>query len=153
MNILCNKYNFAVKIPKTMKNLLLILLSLTILSGCKKYEEGPALTLRTPERRLEGKWSAYRAQKNGVDLIGFAGYKFEFKKNGDYIPAGLSAVINKPKWEFIEDKNTLLINWGAAGGFTGQQFQAFKVIELTKKSLRYSFPSGNATIEYFCERD
>jgi len=40
-----------------MKKLLLVLAcGLMILQSCKKYEDGPAFSLRSKAARLEGKW-------------------------------------------------------------------------------------------------
>lgn len=39
-----------------------------IFSACKKYEEGPALTLRTPKQRVVGTWNPTEARYNNVKI-------------------------------------------------------------------------------------
>lgn len=39
-----------------------------IFSACKKYEEGPALTLRTPKQRVVGTWNLTETRYNNVKI-------------------------------------------------------------------------------------
>lgn len=40
---------------------------LLLFSGCKKFEEGPLLSIRSPERRLEGEWFLRKCIMEGND--------------------------------------------------------------------------------------
>jgi hypothetical protein len=66
-----------------MKKNILVIITILLLSsffGCKKYEEGPFLTLRSPYNRIEGQWSI---EKYIVDEID---YSQLFKDSiGDYL--------------------------------------------------------------------
>lgn len=46
----------------------LIVLSLIIISGCKKYEEGPLISLRSKKERLANTWILDKATLNGVEV-------------------------------------------------------------------------------------
>jgi hypothetical protein len=66
-----------------MKNKLFLfasLLVMTIVSSCGKYEDGPALSLRTKTARLEGEWSLeeYAGQAASGTI------KMTIKKDGSY---------------------------------------------------------------------
>lgn len=53
-----------------MKKLLLTLLILTaIIDGCKKYDDGPFISLRTARNRLLGSYSVAQYTVNGVDSL------------------------------------------------------------------------------------
>ena len=59
-----------------MKNSILILcLSLALAIGCKKYPDGPNFSLKTPEKRLVGKWKVTSFIIKGEDqfLTGYYG--------------------------------------------------------------------------------
>lgn len=53
-----------------MKTPLLFILTILFLlpfSGCKKYEEGPLLSFRSPENRIEGRWDIDKLLINEAD--------------------------------------------------------------------------------------
>lgn len=53
-----------------MKNLfLLVILFASLAEGCKKYEEGPLLSLRSAENRLHGDYTLTTYTVNGVDSL------------------------------------------------------------------------------------
>jgi hypothetical protein len=43
------------------------IISAVIISGCKKYEEGPCFSLRSKENRVRGEWELEYLYINGVD--------------------------------------------------------------------------------------
>lgn len=56
-----------------MKTHLLFILTILFLlpfSGCKKYEEGPLLSFRSPENRIEGRWDIDKLLINEADSTG-----------------------------------------------------------------------------------
>lgn len=50
--------------------LLSITIILILFVGCKKYEEGPSMSLRTPEKRIEGWW---KVTEFNIDDINYTG--------------------------------------------------------------------------------
>ena len=52
------------------KNILIVLILIFgitfFLSSCEKYEEGPAFSLRSPEKRLTGTWGLSMVKMNNV---------------------------------------------------------------------------------------
>ncbi len=54
---------------KTIRNIFVLALILFTVLGCSKYEEGPWISFRSPERRLCGKkWHVVSFMKNDSDL-------------------------------------------------------------------------------------
>ena len=51
-----------------MKNkIYIILLLIATTMSCKKYEDGPLISLRSPKNRLKGEWHVVKYTNNGVD--------------------------------------------------------------------------------------
>ncbi len=63
-----------------------ILISIIITSfySCSKYEEGPAISLRTKTNRISGKWEIKEINKNGIltDIPWFISLRCEINKDG-----------------------------------------------------------------------
>lgn len=96
-----------------MKKLILIALPLLILAGCGKYEDGPALSLRTKKERVCNNWQVSSAYQNGNDRTSefnaaFAGYMLDIRKDDTYSlsfsPFGIGSVQDNGRWEFTSDK-------------------------------------------------
>jgi hypothetical protein len=48
---------------------ILLLLAITCTFGCKRYPDGPLISFRSPEKRIEGTWQIVGFTSNGVDSI------------------------------------------------------------------------------------
>jgi hypothetical protein len=82
------------------------------LSGCY-YDDGPVISLRTPEARLVNKWKYQKFTQNGMDITSTYAHSWaEFKKDKnasfyddatDYSYYGT--------WEFSDDFKTLYIDY------------------------------------------
>ncbi|MEX0966979.1 MAG: DUF5004 domain-containing protein [Bacteroidia bacterium] len=82
--------------------------------ACKKYEEGPGFTLKTPKGRLTGDWELVATDPpSGADLPDLS---MEFEKDGDFTMRGSISYYGMPfpfsvngEWEFDDKKETLLL--------------------------------------------
>ncbi|TND09097.1 MAG: hypothetical protein FD123_1500 [Bacteroidetes bacterium] len=103
-----------------MKPVMIALFALAALhTGCKKYEEGPSLSLRSKKARVANQWKVGAYYKNGADMTsdyrtGTASELMEFTKDGKYTftatytPAfGGGTSTDNGTWEFIHDKEEL----------------------------------------------
>jgi hypothetical protein len=68
---------------------LALLLSLTLFfTACKKYEEGPCLSFRSPEKRIEGGWTINQYNIDNIEYLSLLKnyygdiVNFEFAKEG-----------------------------------------------------------------------
>lgn len=78
------------------------------LEGCKKYPEGPAISLRTKTARVAGKWAIEKVIVNGTDSpYDYSDISIEFTKDGKttYTWGSLSY---SGEWKFNDDKTKIL---------------------------------------------
>lgn len=82
------------------------------LTSCKKYEEGPALSLLTKKMRVAGTWELESYWENGVDKTtdyrqGVTSETIVYEKEGTYT-ISMNTIIgtynDAGTWEFINDK-------------------------------------------------
>ncbi len=84
----------------------LLLVLLFGLTACKKYEDGPWISLTSKEKRIVGEWTT---KKNGIDLT------WNLKENKDFIENATNSegeffYSKNGNWNFDNDKEKLLIN-------------------------------------------
>ncbi|MCU0435650.1 MAG: hypothetical protein MUC87_19475 [Bacteroidia bacterium] len=98
-----------------MKQLAFLLLLLPLLIGapsCKKYPEGPAISLRTKTARVANEWEVEKSLRNGVDQTEafnatYSGLRETYTKDGvwtySYTDNGGNLVSGSGEWEFEDD--------------------------------------------------
>ena len=140
-----------------------ILATIFVLSSCKKYEDGPSMSLLTKTQRLTGTWEVKEFTINGMDLMDqYDSYEMEFEKDGDveFISQedGSNPInIEKGEWEFSSNKEEIEIDWDDSS-----MDQEIEITRLTNKEFEgemksYSFDQfGNTTtvtIKFEAEKD
>jgi len=103
-----------------MKNILkltfaALFLGAVTLSSCGKYEEGPAISLRSKKARIANTWMVEKYMENGVDQTSafnssLANYTFTMDKDGTYTLS--FTILGVPvsdagTWELVDDKMSL----------------------------------------------
>ena len=74
------------------------LLALFVLPSCNKYEEGPAVSLRTKKERVSNEWQIENAYRNGEDVTDeYDEYALRLRKDGD---AELAALYSSGDFTF-----------------------------------------------------
>lgn len=88
----------------------LILLNVLAFSGCKKYEEGPAVSLYTKNARIINLWKFQKVtDESGDDLSAdYVGITVDFKKNGDFLITD-GTDYEAGKWELSSDKEDIIL--------------------------------------------
>jgi hypothetical protein len=136
---------------KTYKYIFFILLTTVLLAsaGCKKYEEGPWLSLRSKKSRVVGVWKFKEVIADGQDITN----KIQLDNIGFENGSGCYYVsVNKTtyeeftlfgKWSFANNKNDLNISLSADGTdtITGKPVTFyvdyyFKILELRYKEIK-----------------
>lgn len=125
---------------KIENNLLMAAALVTVVnfSSCKKYEDGPTLSLRTKKSRITGEWEVVRI---GTQSFPYGGYslEMEFDKDGDlefkYSYGSYSYSYNG-EWEFSGDKEELEIT-------IDNQVTKLEILRLTNKELWLENPNSN----------
>lgn len=81
-------------------------------SSCKKYEEGPLISFRTKQHRIEGKWQLTSLIK-GRELIGTWLSTFHLVQctSGFVIPSEDLYQRESETWEFTKDKINISTVW------------------------------------------
>lgn len=116
-----------------MKRFLFLLITTTLIFGCKKYEDGPLLSLRSKKARLCQRWEITGMDENEkpVDLKGFF-QSFTFKKGGEFELYTLSdgyQYESRGDWEFNNGKDKLMLSFSSGG------YYLVELKKLTKKEL------------------
>jgi len=94
-----------------MKKLIIYLVLLLMVAGaCKKYDEGPWMSLRTKEKRLCQEWEIDKYLLNSEDTSFFKEQNWTFKKNGDfliYINYGSTEAQGEYFWRWADNKENI----------------------------------------------
>jgi len=89
------------------------------LASCSKYEEGPAISLRSKKERVANTWKIENAYRNGEDVTGdYDQYSLRLTKGGDATLAALFRSGNLTfeyetdgTWKFESDKEVLNLDF------------------------------------------
>ena len=101
-------------IKKMKTTMMLAIFGLVLLTGCKKYEEGPGLSLRSKKARVANLWKvdyAYDFKDSVIITSDFAGETWEFSKDGNFIERENGTVDKTGSWEFVSDKEQIKIKF------------------------------------------
>ncbi|MCC6371862.1 MAG: hypothetical protein IT236_12710 [Bacteroidia bacterium] len=116
---------------------LIILLSLQLLamlSSCKKYPEGPALSLRTRAERLANTWKVDNYKIDGSDFTSLvSGYKESFTKQGAY-SYDWGILDGSGTWVFQNSDNEVKLS-----GSDNQSSRTLILLQLREKTLWYYY--------------
>ncbi len=116
---------------------ILSLLLIVVFAGCRKYDEGPKISLRNPEKTLvNNRWKLTRSEINGASSPVFDGLVWTFTEHSMKMTTN-TATFNYYAWE-LSKSNTWL-----RGEFDGGA-DLFIIKRLTNKELfvEYDYPSG-----------
>lgn len=119
---------------RKIKNFIIVSIILSIsFSACTKYEEGPAISILTPDMRITGEWETDKFYVNG-NLQG-DGFKVDLDINRDntgtsYTKFGAIDSETDFEWRWGDDKTILEIRDEG-----DENWQEFLVTRLTNKEM------------------
>jgi hypothetical protein len=122
---------------KTTKSIILTLVAVILSTGCK-YEEGPAISLRTKKARMENTWNIEKAMDDGEDVTdSYDNYTLRLDKTGDasltasysYGPFAYTGTTDGT-WDFTNDKNDLKLDFE-----DDDADMEFQILKLTNEEL------------------
>ena len=123
-----------------MKKLLALFVIAILVNSCKKYEEGPSLSFRKKEQRVEGNWKVKTYIVNGTDETSvFDSIKWSFTKDGILVFT-YNWVASIHTWEFQSNKEKIRI-------VLSPDVYDYKIKELKNKELKFQGINFNATEE------
>lgn len=112
--------------------------------SCKKYEEGPMISLRTKTQRLTGDWKIDKATQDGVDITNqLPEMIMTFEKDGKLNV--LNNATDMPgTWEFDSKKENLLLKFDGS-----TDIEKFKIIRLKNDELWFDETAGTQIVRYY----
>ncbi len=138
-----------------MKTTTKVLLSIAVICGiaiasCKKYEEGPAMSLRSKKARIAGEWTIDKVYFNGTDVTSSfmpsgTTYKMTIDKGGSWNDATTNSsgtTTSKGTWEFVDKKENLKMVTEGSGDADGD---TSIIVKLKNKELWFDQKSGSNT--------
>lgn len=96
-----------------------IFLAALFFTGCKKYDEGPALSLRSKKGRVANVWKieyAYDFNTNSEITQTYTGETWEFTRKGEFTERDFGNIDKTGTWELISKKKGLFIDMSSGGG-------------------------------------
>lgn len=122
-------------------------------TACKKYEDGPGLTVLTKTQRVAGTWELEAYLENGVDKT--TDYRQfvtsetnEFTKDGAYTMSAntiLGTVNDAGTWEFINDKLEIKTQSNTAGADP----DTMVILKLKSKEMWVTEKTPGSTVEEY----
>lgn len=127
------------------KSLPLLLLMLILLSGCY-YDDGPIVSLRTPEKRLVNKWRYSYVTVNGTDVTKlYKNFYMEFKKDNTAAFFFKDLLIDNAKWKFSDDYRYIYLSFAINNNELKEEFY---ILKLKKEELWLKNDSGGISTYY-----
>lgn len=114
---------------KEAKSLIIMVLFSMVFVSCGKYEEGPAISLKSKKARVANTWIVEYAKDipDDVEITSdYNGDRFTFEKDGNYLENGTK----EGTWEFNSGKEFIIIT--EPDGSTDE----YKIIRLKEKDMR-----------------
>jgi hypothetical protein len=127
----------------TVALLLMAAFTMTTIQSCKKYEEGPAISLHSRAERVANTWKIENYKINGTDYTsGTSDYSETFSKDGDY-SYQWGAFSGSGKWAFQNDDTEIRIT-----GTNSQPSETLFILKLKEKEFWYYYMDGNDRHEF-----
>lgn len=123
--------------------LVMAMFAMALFTGCK-YEEGPAISLRSRTARVANVWKVEKALENGTDVTSdYNNYVETYEKDGDYSinTGGTFSVTANGKWEFrSKDEEIRIYDAGVAD-------RVIYILRLKENEFWYYYYDGSDKIE------
>lgn len=126
---------------------LICLCLVAALSSCKKYDDGPRLSLRTKKSRIANEWQYKKVTApNGVDMTSqYVDNYIEFQKDGSYIDTD-GTYSSTGTWQFASDKEDLVLTESGSG-----DAYTYHIIRLKNKEFWFTLANQFGTYEFRLE--
>jgi hypothetical protein len=138
-----------------------LLLVAAVVTSCKKYDEGPSLSLRGKKGRLAGEWEVEKYMEDGTDKTtdyrqGVTSETLEYEKDGTYkatiVTTAFGTITSEGTWKFINDKEDLEKTVTSVNGQTQSpaSVDTTHIIRLTNKEFWTKDTQGSHRLSVFC---
>lgn len=146
------------KAKKVIGLILIIGVFTGMLSGCKKYDEGPTFSLKSKTKRLSRDWQIeeyYRNGNNETSQLIITNYVESYNKNGthsrSYNDKNGNLVSESGQWKFDNNKEQISITGIGSIEWTDQtstvSSSSYIILRLTSKEFWYYYENGGGKHE------
>ena len=115
------------------------------LTSCKKYPDGPAISLRSRAERVSNAWKVESVTLNGNDITSSftsINYTENYDKDGNYSYS--SSIGNgSGKWAFENNDEQI-----KRSGVSGQSSISMTILRLKENSFWYEFKDGSDNFHF-----
>ena len=127
-----------------MKKISLVLMSLAVFAfvfvGCKKYEEGPTISLASKKSRVVNTWTIEKWIDNGTDitqayLLLYPDFTVDMKKDNTYILTYTGSLSETGTWDFDSKKEHIVRTPSGGSSATSYEIIRLKSNELWVKEV------------------
>lgn len=126
------------KLNHLILSLFILFLMAPAIQSCKKYPDGPALSLRSKTERLSNTWKVENYTINGSDFTSIvAGYTETFTKENNY-SYSWGVLSGTGKWAFQNNNMEVKLT-----GTEQQSSRVLYILKLEEKTLWYYYMDGN----------
>lgn len=129
---------------KTTHILILLTVFSAMIASCKKYEDGPSLSLKTKKSRVANEWIYNEVTSpNGTNITSsYANSFLEFKKDDSYIQTS-SSYSYTGTWQFASGKEDIVMTESGSG-----DSETLHILRLKEKELWFTVEDYLGTYEY-----
>jgi len=111
--------------------------------SCKKYSDGPLVSLRSKTARVSNTWKVDNYKVNDNDLTSLvADYTETYTKDGNYYYT-FGSLSGTGSWAFQNNEEEIKIN-----GINNQASQTLYILKLQEKHFWYYYMDGNDKKEF-----
>lgn len=114
-------------------------------SGCKKYEDGPSVSLIPRTERLCNTWQVFSCNVNGSDMTSYyvnTHYIESYDKSGRY---AYSSAFGSGSGQWIWSGDQSIVS---RFGIDGDPSRDLHILRLKEKELWYYYMDGNDRVEF-----
>jgi hypothetical protein len=132
-------------LKKSNANLFLIMVgfSLFLMTGCQKYDEGPAISFRTRTERVSNTWKVDNYKVNGTDVTSLvSSYNETFTKGGGY-SYEWGEISGAGTWKFQNKDEEIALT-----GTDNQNDHVLYILKLEEKQFWYYYISDGDRHEF-----
>ena len=133
---------------------LLFVITSIVLIACKKYPDGPAISLRSKTERLSNSWQMAQVLEGGVDKtsdyqFAFNGYNLIIENDGNYSynykALGVVPISETGKWAFNSDKTKVIFDPSSNNNGNNE----LKILRLMEEDLWLLDEDNNGAVTEF----
>ncbi len=136
--------------------IIFLALIVVTISGCKKYDEGPAISLLSKKARVDNTWKIEKYYENGVDLtaavLAADDITVDLNKDGTVTWTEIDTQSGNGStktgtWEFTNEKESILVNISGDVSFSGSGSDVWNILKLKNKEMWFTVMNGSDNVE------